>query len=46
VKPFYRLVSANPHSLMFRDVNFTGVGVTSYLMPRWRWAAMCKGRWS
>jgi hypothetical protein len=46
MKPHYVLVSANGHAYLFRDVNSYGTGLTSYLIPRWRWAAMCKGRWS
>lgn len=41
----WRLAEATPEYLLFIDITTTGPGRVKYLMPRWRWVEMCKGRW-
>lgn len=45
MKPRYVLVRANFHHYIFEDVHQPDPWRAQYLMPRWRWARMCQGRW-
>ncbi len=42
VKPRYRLVESGRHYLLFRNVNYVGLGSEMYLLPR-RW--FLAGEW-
>lgn len=42
-KPRYKLAQVTRDWYLFTEVE--GLYATHYLMPRWRWAVMCEGRW-